>query len=526
MTSHYIRVPPDSTGKRVAQLAYMHVGYVNRTQTITVGAVVTTTAGLSSTIVYHNATSGTTGELHLLLDGNSAESVSLNEELKINGVTVAQAAAAALPLYTQNIVNVGANDPTYGQFVDNRGAASVRFAEGSPVFDAFGNQKISDSSMIGVYEFANDPMDDLFAAETANGATITHDEVKSLVSLNVTTANGSSAIRTTNKYHFYWPAVGTEITATVGLGDAGTANNTRRWGYFDEDNGVFFELAGTTLNVVLRSKVSGSVVETRVAQSAWNVDNMDGTGLSSIVINPAKVNVYWIDLQWLGSGRVRMGVFRGDGVRATCHEFRNAGQNDYPYMQNGSLPWRVENFNTALIGTTPVLRHVCTAVRAAGKIDYTYWRWAHSHPPLAITTDNQPLMSMRSKLLYNTIKNVVNVYPEKYACHVSGTGVVRLDFAWPITLTGSSFAVDDGTTVEFDHAATAGTVDADYWQFHSVYLGSGSHMIDVVNLFNENDEGILRGAGATPAQVPFTIVASLVSGTPTVVGTLTYRELR
>lgn len=526
MTSHFVRVPPDSTGKRVAQLAYAHFPYVNKSAPIAVGDVVTTASGLIGVVTKIVESSPTVGHLHVLLSGDSTESFASGENLLIDAAPVAQTSATVLPFYTQNMVNVGANEPNNGQFVDNRGAAFTRFTEGSPMFDGFGGLKVNESTMSGVYEFANDPMDDLFTKEEATGGTVTYDNVKSLVSLNVTTSNGSSAIRTSNKYHFYWPGVSTTLLATIGLSDTGVANNTRQWGLFDENNGMFFEVVGTTVNVVLRSKVSGAVVETRIPQSDWNSDNLDGTGLSGVTLNVSKLNVYWIDFQWLGGGRVRFGIYREDGVRTLCHEFRNAGSNDYPYMQNGSLPWRVANFNTALIGSTPSIRNVCAAIRTDGKLDYTYWRWAHTHPSKAITTSNEPLMSMRSKNTYNSNRNVVNAYPEKYNCIVTGTGAIKLDFAWPIALTGATFAVDDDTTVEFDHAATAGTIDASYWQLYTVYLNPGVHSIDLTDLFNANDEGVIRGSTATPPQVPFSVVASLVSGTPTIEGTLSYKELR
>lgn len=524
--AHFVRVPPDSSGKRVTHHAFIEVPYNNKISDFEIGDVITTPGGFMGVVTEVEVSSPSTGTVTMLVSSGSIESISSGDALQRNAATVATSVNTVSPYYISHSVLVGGNNPKYPQHVDNRGAANVRFAEGAPAFDAFGQIKISDSNMIGVYEFSNNPMSDLHADEIANGGGINHDAEKSLMDISVTTANGSSAIRTTNKYHFYWPAVGTEAWATIALNNTGTAGNTRRWGYFDEDNGVFFELAGTTMNVVLRSKVSGSVVETRIPQSSWNIDRLDGSGLSGVVLDVSKLNIFWIDLQWLGGGRARLGVMRDDGVRTTCHEFRNAGQNSYPYMQTGSLPWRVENFNTSLTGTACSLRHTCTAIRATGKIDYTYWRFAHVHPQRAVSAANQPLVSLRSKLVVGTVKNVVNVYPEHYMCYVTGTGALRLDFCWPLTLSGASFAVDDGTTVEFDHAATAGTIDSEYWLVHSVYLTPGAHKIDLTELFNENDEGVIRGAGASPARVPFTIAASLISGSPVIDGVLTYRELR
>lgn len=57
-----------------------------------------------------------------------------------------------------------------------------------------------------------------------------------------------------------------EFDAWARLGDAGAANNVRRWGAFTATDGFFFELSGTTLRVVSRK----GGVDTAVASTAWD----------------------------------------------------------------------------------------------------------------------------------------------------------------------------------------------------------------------------------------------------------------
>jgi len=54
------------------------------------------------------------------------------------------------------------------------------------------------------------------------------------------------------------------------MGDTGTANNIRNWGAFTVTDGFFFQLNGTTLNIVSRLNSS----DTPVAQISWNQNNI------------------------------------------------------------------------------------------------------------------------------------------------------------------------------------------------------------------------------------------------------------
>jgi hypothetical protein len=108
-------------------------------------------------------------------------------------------------------------------------------------------------------------------------------------------------------------------------------------GYFDSLNGLFFRQTGTALSVVRRTSTSGSVVDNVVEQANWNLDKLDGTGASGFTLDDTKAQILFIDFQYLGMGRVRMG-FDINGIIVYCHEFLNANVLDVPYMQSGTLP--------------------------------------------------------------------------------------------------------------------------------------------------------------------------------------------
>jgi hypothetical protein len=98
---------------------------------------------------------------------------------------------------------------------------------------------------------------------------------------------------------------------------------------------------GTTLsgaNVAVVSKIS----ELRVAQSNFNIDKLDGTGPSGLVLDLSKMQMFYVDYSWYGAGAVRMGFRDTQGRVFYCHRFVNSNQNTEAYMRSGNLPARYE----------------------------------------------------------------------------------------------------------------------------------------------------------------------------------------
>ena len=95
---------------------------------------------------------------------------------------------------------------------------------------------------------------------------------------------------------------------------------------------------------VKRSSVTGSLVNTEISQSNWNVDPLNGNGPSGLTLDLTKVQIIWFDFEWLGSGTVRCG-FIINGVYIHCHSFQHANVTEGTYMTTASLPQRVEITN-------------------------------------------------------------------------------------------------------------------------------------------------------------------------------------
>lgn len=416
------------------------------------------------------------------------------------------------------------SNPEYIQRVDERGAASVRFSEGSPLSDAFGNLKVSNRNCIGSYDFVSGDASDLWSYKTVGAGAINYLQAASTMSLAVGTALGDKAQITTNHHHYYYPGTSNLYMMTVALSDAGLTGCRRRWGALDDNNGLFFKLREDGQLVVgQRNSVTGTPVTTWVAQADWNGDKLDGTGLSGFVLDVTKVNIYWIDYQWLGGGRARFGVIDELGNRIVCHTMTNANNNLYPYMQTGSLALRAEIENMALTGGSASMRLTCASVHAEGPINYTFWRAVHEFDQVAVTGAKQHLITLKATDFFDGKHNVATAYPEHIDLNVSG-GSIKLELYWDyLTLTGPTW-IDNGTTVL---ASTSGTLadPTGAYRPKTWYLDAGSKSIDVRELFEKNDFGLDVNDDGTEA-VYVTLVASVLSGAPSVVGGIQYAELR
>jgi hypothetical protein len=100
---------------------------------------------------------------------------------------------------------------------------------------------------------------------------------------------------------------------------------------------------GTTSGMVIASRT----VDTKVAQSAFNIDRLDGTGPSGYNIDLTKMQMFYIDYTWYGAGFIRFGVRGPQGNIIYCHKIQNNNINTEAYMRSGNLPARYESATMA-----------------------------------------------------------------------------------------------------------------------------------------------------------------------------------
>ena len=265
--------------------------------------------------------------------------------------------------------------------------------------DAFGRLRISQP--LTLFDSSHRYADNgLWATSTASGGSTAFSANEGLVNLNVTTSSGSKVYRETTKVFSYQPGKSLLILNTFVLNPA-KQNLRQRVGYFGDDNGIYIELANSTLSFVERSFVTGGLTESRVAQANWNVDKLDGTGPSGLTLDITKAQIFWMDIEWLGLGTVRLG-FIINGVFIHCHSFHHANLITSTYITTASLPLRYEIENTGTTATSSTLKQVCSSVLSEGGYELRGAQQAIGTPitaPIDLTTAGTyyPLVSIRLK---------------------------------------------------------------------------------------------------------------------------------
>lgn len=208
-----------------------------------------------------------------------------------------------------------------------------------------------------------------------------------------------------------------DVTAKVSL--TSWHGGCIRAGCFDDQNGVFWEFTGSSLNVVRRNStqqltgtisinsnsnsVTGSntrfttqvrvgdkivirgmthyvtqvssdtamsvtpdyrgssnasgvkaslVQETRIKQSDFNIDKLDGTGPSGFTIDTGKMHMLGIQYTWYGAGFVDYMVRGSDGNWIYAHRIKNNNVNTEAHMRSGNLPVRYSIDNDGSPATT------------------------------------------------------------------------------------------------------------------------------------------------------------------------------
>jgi hypothetical protein len=334
--------------------------------------------------------------------------------------------------------------------------ASVQFGDG-PNLDAFGLLRTTGKpgERYNV-EFIYDKQPELVDEVTAGSGTATHSANSRDVTLAAVDAEASSSAALYGYDVPYTPGSSQLLEITGAMDGAA--------------------IGGGTAQLFLRSKASGTVVETVTDQTDWNIDAVGNADWS-------KSQIFAIDLQSLRVGRVRYTLVRG-GRPTPIHQITNDNIRAGGYWQTASLPpaWRIYNDASytyaemaygdsdnavgirylLAANASATLRAICATVKSEGGADLFsipgFNRSADSGVTAkTVSTTLIPVLSIRPAATINSIANRGLYIPNGFSIQTNNP--IRYVILYRPTLTDASFGAVDATYsgMEVDVAATAVT---------------------------------------------------------------------
>jgi hypothetical protein len=261
MHQNYIQLPPDGVGKQVAATKTYIVPIANSTSGFYLDQPIRNSTG--SIKLYVKQINTYSKILYCMYQStlNEGAQLSLNDALYdiSTDVQIGLVSSTTLPyfMYVNMTTSVSYDNPYHGQKIDEQGQSLIRYSEGSQMIDGSGQSKFTEEFPIGAYRTSNiiKTTHD-FTKIIVGTSDLVNNTQQECVTLTTGTTSGDSIKIVSNKYHYRAVGNSSKIEMLIKIGDTGSLNVVRRWGYFDGENGYFFELDGSSLYAVKRTNAS------------------------------------------------------------------------------------------------------------------------------------------------------------------------------------------------------------------------------------------------------------------------------
>ncbi len=395
--------------------------------------------------------------------------------------------------------------------------------------DAFARLRTSLPFTIGDYKHVYG-LNINFIDKLENGGSVTFESDQSSALLATTSNAASRAVHQTKLYHNYIPGKSQLIFSTICF-KAPVVNVTKRTGYFDDENGIYFEQNGSgVLSFCVRTNTSGSPSDaSKVTQSNWNVDKCNGTGPSGYNLDVTKTQFFFTDFTWLGVGRVRCG-FLVNGEFIIAHEFRTSNTVPIPYMASPNLPVRCEIFNTGAT-TGGSMNQICSTVISEGGDADAGQDWSTLNTTLRSVNAGAtlPLIAIRLTNTFQTYPNRVFARLQEFSLYSVKEPLTYKVIKLPNVsfLTGGSWnPVDARSAVEFNVGATAYTDGLTFASgYVSAAVGNRGSVNSDSNASNARQNYISQNYDSTDSEIYIITVTNLGATATTVGAAVQWREI-
>lgn len=194
-------------------------------------------------------------------------------------------------------------------------------------------------------------------------------------------------------------------------------------GIGNSSNGYFFGVQSTTFGIFY---VSNSVT-IFISQSSFNIDKLDGTGNSQIVLNTSQGNIYKIIYPLLGFGNVYfyiMSQYTGDFI--LVHVLSNINTSQNQLIQTPGLGFFASAITTTGSGGIIILSSMDLYIEKC-KIPLFCSPYSYTINGI-ISSVSTSLLNLNNMTVFNGIENISCVQLKSVSVYINGADAVILNF--------------------------------------------------------------------------------------------------
>lgn len=333
--------------------------------------------------------------------------------------------------------------------------------------DAFGNLRttggvFSQFDSLLVNELNTGPTGQWDTKVSGAGSSVTFSG--SYVSLTCGTGATDFAKLQTKRYFIYEPGKSLVIKMTGSFAPA-QANQVQEIGYGDDTDGIFLRYSTAGLQYVRKSSAGDPLLdgndEEVIDAANFSEDPLDGSGPSGITFDEDSTFLLTIDLQYLGVGRVRLGLTVENDEEPFIIYFHQSAYSNIsgfrvPYLSNPNLPVHYHIYNTGTTSSSADLRAICTTVgNEGGTQPFSRLRAKDTELTSRQIVGGgpyEPIFSIRLNSSFN--RRAVKLL-KWYAQSESDNDQLSVKLIKNATLTGANWQTLSDSYVDYDTSATS-----------------------------------------------------------------------
>lgn len=227
----------------------------------------------------------------------------------------------------------------------------------------------------------------------------------------------------------------------------------------DKSGAMTFSSTGTAAGSFAETQAGADATDFFYTQSTWNIDTVNSTANNNFILDPSKGNVYQIQYQYLGYGRIVFGVENPKtGLIKDVHAVTYVNENTNPSMDNPT--YKIGWFAASLGSTTDL--HVYGAsgcINLEGKKRPFRPNSAHGNTKSISTTNLTTVLALRIRTHFKGYVNLSEVFLRNIAIAVELSGNNTAEFEVHLNPTFSSgepnwtYHDQNESIVEYDTAA-------------------------------------------------------------------------